>query len=163
MRFGTRTDLKRRWTPQGHRPKTPVRIGYEFAYLYLALCPFNGWLYAIILPYANKETFSLFIKELNQELEVDTLLIADKASFHQSACVENTHLTLTYLPPACPELNPVERLFKEIRRGLANRVFHDLQAAFTTLDHILKYWQQHTQQLINLSLFPYIQNTQLSY
>ena len=162
MRFGTRTDLKRRWTPQGHRPKAPVKIGYEFAYLYVALCPFNGWLYAMILPYANKESFTCFIQELNEELNTNTLLIADRASFHQHACADNTYLTLAYLPTACPELNPVERLFKEIRKGLANRIFANLQIACTTLETIVKQWQYNTHQLINLTLFPYSHNTQLS-
>lgn len=86
MRFGTRTDLKRRWTPQGHRPKAPVKIGYAFAYLYLALCPYTGWLYAMILPYANKQIFTSFIQALDEELDRKTLLIVDRASFH-SKCV----------------------------------------------------------------------------
>ncbi len=162
MRFGTRTDLKKRWTPQGHRPKAPVKIGYEFAYLYLALCPFTGWLYAMLLPYANKQTFATFTQELNQELDRKTLLIVDRASFHQHTCVNDTHLTLSYLPTACPELNPVERLFKEMRKGLANRIFPCLQAAFITLETIVKQWQGNTEQLINLTSFPYIHNTQLS-
>lgn len=34
----------------GHRPVAPVRIGYEFTYLYLALCPFTGEGYAAFLP-----------------------------------------------------------------------------------------------------------------
>jgi transposase len=110
----------------------------------------------------TKETFSTFIQQLNQALDRDTLLIADRASFHQSACMENTQLTLAYLPTACRELNPVERLFKEIRRGVAKRIFPCLQAAFTTIENSVKQWQENTQQLIQLTLFPYIQNTQLS-
>lgn len=82
--------------------------------------------------------------------------------FIQNACVDNTHLTLSYLPTACPELNPVERLFKELRKELANRIFPSLQSAFATLENIVKQWQQNTQQLIRLTLFPYIHNTQLS-
>lgn len=161
MRFGTRTDLKRRWTPQGHRPEAPVKIGYEFAYLYLALCPFTGWLYAMMLPYANKDTFTFFVKELNEQLQTNTLIIADRASFHQSTATGNTQLTLAHLPTACPELNPVERFFKEIRKSLANRIFDSLDTAYVAVENAVKLWQQQTEQLINLTLFPYIQNTQL--
>lgn len=161
MRFGTRTDLKRRWTPQGHRPAAPVKIGYEFAYLYLALCPFTGWLYAMMLPYTNKDTFAFFAQELNEQLHDSTLMIADRASFHQSTAIANTQLTLAHLPTACPELNPVERLFKEIRKSMANRVFDSLDAAFTAVENTVKLWQQQTENLIKLTLFPYIQNTQL--
>ena len=37
-------------------------------------------------------------------------------------------LTIEHLPPYSPELNPVERLFKELRAVLKNRVFESLQA-----------------------------------
>ncbi len=35
---------------------------------------------------------------------------------------------IEHLPPYSPELNPVERLFKELRRELKNRVFESLEA-----------------------------------
>jgi transposase len=117
----------------------------------------------MILPYANKDSFAYFAKELNEQLHRDILLIADKASFHQAACVHNTQLTLAHLPTACPELNPVERFFKEIRKSLANRIFHSLENAFTAVEEAVKQWQHQAQQLIQLTLFPYIQHTQLSF
>ncbi len=42
LRAGTRTETGRKWSPMGHRPYTPVQIGCESLYLYLALCPFRG-------------------------------------------------------------------------------------------------------------------------
>ena len=42
LRAGIRTELGRKWGPVGHRPVSPVRIGHENVYLYLALCPFTG-------------------------------------------------------------------------------------------------------------------------
>ena len=62
MRFGTRTENKRKWTPQGHRPLAPMKIGYEFSYLYLALKPYTGEVFAMILPYMNTECFNIFVK-----------------------------------------------------------------------------------------------------
>ncbi len=49
LRAATRTELGRKWGPVGHRPLSPVRIGYENVYLYLALCPFTGQGYAAFL------------------------------------------------------------------------------------------------------------------
>jgi transposase len=117
----------------------------------------------MILPYANKDSFAYFAKELKEQLHRDTLLIADKASFHQAACVDNTQLTLAHLPTACPELNSVEGFFKEIRKLLANRIFHSLEKVFTAVEEAVKQWQPQAQQLIGLTLFPYIQHTQLSF
>jgi len=41
----------------------------------------------------------------------------------------NTKIELLKLPPASPELNPVERFFKEVRRQMACKVFFTLQQA----------------------------------
>jgi hypothetical protein len=83
MRFGTRTELKRKWTPQGHRPLAPIKIGYQFAYLYVALCPFTGKVFSMILPSMSTECFKLFIQQFNEGLTDQTLVIADNATTHQ--------------------------------------------------------------------------------
>jgi len=156
MRFGTRTELKRRWTPQGHRPKTPVRIGYQFCYLYAAVCPFTGRAFAMLLPQMNKECFGLFIQQFEQHLteqhlteqhlteqhlteqhlteqhladKQSALLIVDRACTHPATLTEGTTITLAQLPTACPELNPVERFFKQMRQQLVNTLFDSIQQA----------------------------------
>jgi transposase len=156
MRFGTRTELKRKWTPQGHRPKGPVKIGYEFAYLYLALCPYSGKVFAMFLPYMNKECFSIFSQQLAQDLSDTTLLIVDRASTHQSSLLANSSIILHHLPAACPELNPVERVFKEIRRKLANRVFLSLQQAEQVLTKLVQELINQPAAIISLSHYDYI-------
>jgi transposase len=156
MRFGTRTELKRKWTPQGHRPKAPVKIGYEFAYLYLALCPYNGEVFAMFLPYMNKECFSLFNQQLAHTVEAPTLLIADKATTHQKNLLTDTCIVLHHLPTACPELNPVERVFKEIRRKLANRVFYSLQQAERVLSQFVQELINQPETIISLTAYNYI-------
>ena len=160
MRFGTRTDLKRRWTPQGHRPRAPMKIGYQFAYLYTAICPFDGQVFAMILPYMNKECFAHFVNALNEYQAKPALLIADRASTHQPALTNGTKLTLRHLPSACPELNPVERFFKELRGRLANRVFDSLEQAYKAVENVVRQFEQQPQVVSQLTLFPYIQNTQ---
>ena len=156
MRFGTRTELKRKWTPQGHRPKAPVKIGYEFAYLYLALCPYSGEIFAMFLPFMSKECFLLFSQQFALSLPATTLLIADRASTHQSSLLANTHIVLQHLPTACPELNPVERVFKEIRRKLANRIFHSLCQAEQILSKIVQELSSQPATIISLTNYDYI-------
>ena len=156
MRFGTRTELKRKWTPQGHRPKAPVKIGYEFAYLYLALCPYSGDAFAMFLPYMSKECFLLFSQQFAQTLPSTTLLIADRASTHQSSLLTNSNIVLQHLPTACPELNPVERVFKEIRRKLANRIFHSLRQAEQILTKIVQELSCQPTTIISLTSYDYI-------
>ena len=174
MRFGTRTDLKRRWTPQAHRPKAPVQIGYQFCYLYVALCPFTGQAFAMLMPQMSKDCFRLFIElfdqhikeqhlnqqHLNQQhLSRPTLLITDRATTHQSKLTEHTQIVLTHLPTACPELNPVERFFKQMRQHLANMIFASLEHAQNKVIEVFEKLTQSTEKISQLTLFPYIQNT----
>ncbi|MXZ41569.1 MAG: hypothetical protein F4Z18_07280 [Caldilineaceae bacterium SB0666_bin_21] len=44
-------------------------------------------------------------------------------------------------PSYAPELNPVERFFRELRRTVEGRVYPDLQAKQAALELILKAWQ----------------------
>lgn len=156
MRFGTRTKHKRKWTPQGHRPFSPMKIGYEFSYLYLALSPYTGEVFAMILPYMNTECFSLFIKEFSQTLTRTTLLIADRATTHQTKATQDTLVVLHHLPTACPELNPVERFFQEIRKELASKVFTCIEQAQQKVCEALMKVTQNLDSVIQLTKFPYI-------
>jgi transposase len=127
MRIGTRTYHKKRWTPQGVRPKCPMKIGYEFAYLYTGIVPQTGDLFCLILPRMTKVCFEIFVKEYLQHLQGNpTLMVLDSAANHQKDVVDNTMLKLLHLPKAAPELNPVERFFKELRKMLSNQVFEDI-------------------------------------
>ncbi len=131
MRFGTRTELGRRWTACGVRPRGEQIIGYEYGYLSVALNPRTGELFALLLPDMRVESFQAFVDEFCRCFGKKTFvrLITDGAAAHRSTRLKiSEKLTIEYLPPYSPELNPVERLFKELRAELKNRVFESLQA-----------------------------------
>jgi len=131
MRFGTRTELGRRWTACGVRPTGEQIIGYEYGYLSVALNPATGELFALILPDMTVESFQAFIDEFIEFVGRQTFvrLITDGAAAHRSTRLKiESRLSIEHLPPYSPELNPVERLFKELRAVLKNRVFERLQA-----------------------------------
>jgi transposase len=131
MRFGTRTELGKRWTACGFRPTGEQIIGYEYGYLSVALNPVSGELFALILPDMTVESFQAFVDEFVKFVGEKTFvrLITDGAAAHRSTRLRIANrLTIEHLPPYSPELNPVERLFKELRAALKNRVFESLQA-----------------------------------
>jgi transposase len=151
--------LKRRWTPVGHRPHCPVKIGYDFGYLYCAICPFTGDLFCLLLPHMTKVCFEIFIKQFEEHLEgrPETLLIADGAGNHQAdVLAKDSPITLEKLPAACPELNPVERFFQELRKELANQVFEVIEAIEEKIMQILKRYWNEPNIVISLTSFPYI-------
>ena len=131
MRFGTRTELGKRWTACGVRPTGEQLIGYEYGYLSVALNPCTGELFALLLPDMRIESFQAFLDEFVKFIGQQSFarLITDGAAAHRSTRLKvGAELSLEHLPPYSPELNPVERLFKELRRELKNRVFESYEA-----------------------------------
>ena len=49
------------------------------------------------------------------------------------------HLAIeVYLPPYCPELNPVERFFQDVKKYIKNKIFGTLNKLEKELIEILK-------------------------
>ncbi len=164
MRYGTRTHCRRRWSRKGRRPVCKVKIGYKWAYLYVALCPYTGDVFACLLSHLNKVCFDIFIKEFKKHLikeEIIThhdklLIIGDGASAHQKQLVEKYGLEWEKLPAACPELNPVERFFEELRKFTANEVFEDIEQIENLIDKLVNEYICNPTAVCKLTLFPYL-------
>jgi transposase len=154
MRIGTRTALGRKWTPMGARPCGKQQIGYEYLYLYVAIKPFTGEVFALFLPRLDKECFGIFINERSLQLKRRMLLVADGATAHRLE--ENDLVELAKLPPYAPELNPVERFFEELRRKLEFRVFETLDQAEDFVGAAIQEFLQDRERVKRLTLFPYI-------
>lgn len=162
MRYGTRTHCRRRWTRQGRRPRCRVKLGYEWGYLYVALCPFTGDVFAMFLSHLDRDCFGYFLEQLQAHLRgkgiTRALLIGDGATAHTSQHWQGREVDWERLPTACPELNPVERFFEELRAGTANRVFDSKQQVEDLLESLLLDYQNHPQQVKDLTLYPYIES-----
>jgi transposase len=159
LRAGTRTELGCKWAPMGHRPVAPVRIGYENTYLYLTLCPFTGQGYAAFLPQLNSEQFGWFIQQVQACVGQQSLFVADGATAHRADLFDPGKLVFERLPAACPELNPVERFFKEVRKQLKNQVFDYLQDAQSKIKSIVEDLFGQEGKVRSLTCFPYLINT----
>lgn len=164
MRAGTRTQCKRRYAPRGHRPVCKVKLGYEFCYLYAAIAPATGKFIALLLPDMTKDSFSLFVDHFQNETKVlhghhRVVLIADQAGAHQRKICESKGIAFEPLPAGCPELNPVERFFEELRNELSNRTFATIRKLQNYLCKILKKYFDHPETLVQLCHYPYIRDT----
>ena len=92
---------------------------------------------------------NVFLEMLSKELgEHDhAVLIMDQAGWHKAKkLVLPENITILYLPPYSPELNPVERLWAYLRSHyLSNRAYDDY-------DHLLaasaEAWQHLTPELL---------------
>jgi transposase len=164
MRSGTRSQSKRRWASSGHRPLCKVKLGYEFTYLYCAIAPAIGRMVALLLPDMSLQCFELFMDYFKLQTRAlhgnhPVVIIADKAGCHQKRICRRKGIALEHLPRGCPELNPVERFFEELRKDLADRIFSNLKEVELFLSKLLKKYWQHPKRIIRLCNYPYMRTT----
>lgn len=76
---------------------------------------------------------NLLLAEISQSLSEDAhaLIIMDRAPWHRSVTVPD-NITIQYLPPYSPELNPIEQVWDFIRSNyLSNRVYKTIDEVFS--------------------------------
>jgi len=155
-RFGRINDVRRCWAPPGIRPVVPFQIVREYTYAYAAVCPFDGDLDALILPDVNTQSMSLFLRELSlNHAHEHIVLILDRAGWHTAKDLTvPQNITLHWLPPYSPELNPVEHLWDEIReKWFLNRYFNSLESVEDRLMQALKTLMENPKLVESICLF----------
>ena len=81
----------------------------------------------------------------------------DGAGGHRSEDMQAVDAPRVVQPPYAPELNPVERFFRELRRALEGRVYPTLQAKQAALEPILQAWQADPERVKKLCGWSWIQ------
>jgi putative transposase len=134
--FGRISKPKYCWCYKGLRPVVPSQHIREYRYAYGAVEPLTGESFFLVLPYSNTDCMNIFLKGLSAEYPDDfILLVLDGASWHRSKELHiPENIELFYLPPATPEMNPMEQIWKEARRrGFHNEVFKTLEKVIDRL------------------------------
>ena len=131
--FGRINKPKYCWCQKGIRPSVPCHHIREYRYVYGAVEPLTGESCFWIMPCCNTDCMNFFLSRLAEQYPDDIILLCcDGAAWHKAAalhCPENVRLF--YIPPYTPEMNPIEQIWKEIRKmGFRNEVF-------TTLDKVI--------------------------
>ena len=79
---------------------------------------------------------NVFIQKLSTEFPDDyILLVVDGAAWHKSKSLNiPQNIEIFSLPPYTPEMNPIEQIWKEIRKcGFRNEVFSSLKKVINLL------------------------------
>jgi transposase len=138
-RFGQHGTLTRIWAKVGSRPRAIRQTQYDYLYLFTAVCPETGEASGLITASINIDSMNAFLKQLSNELpkEVHAAVVLDRAGWHTSPKLKvPDNVSLIYLPPKSPELNPTENLWHYLRSHYwSNRLYktwEDLKTAATT-------------------------------
>jgi len=134
--FGRISNPRRCLCPKGIRPTVPCLRIREYRYAFGAVEPKNGRSHFLILPRCDTANMNYFLQSLSEEFPKALIfLLLDGASWHKSnALIIPPNICLFYLPPATPEMNPIEQIWKEIRkRGFKNEIFKTLEKVIDRL------------------------------
>lgn len=141
------TVQRRKITASGVKPVGPVQWRFLYRWLYGVIDPIQGEHFMLEFSHLDGICFERFLQRLSQaypnELHVIQL---DNAPAHISGSIEiPENIRLLFQPPYSPELNPIERVWLELKRSLAWRHFESLEQLQS---HISLWVQQLEPQTI---------------
>ena len=157
--FGRINIPRKCWAAERMRPKAGRQIVREHVYVFAAVCPSLGEMTSLILPYADTEMMSLFLKQVSIEFPNYYIVMQmDGASWHSSqALVIPENIAIIEQPACSPELNPAEHIWEDIReKDLPNKVFESLDEVEEDLVKGLNRIASDPTRLQSMTYFPHI-------
>ncbi len=145
--FGRINKPKYCWCAKGTRPSVPCHHVREYRYVYGAVEPLTGEGFFLIMPYCNTVCMNVFLAELSKKYPNDKIiLVCDGAAWHKSkSLIIPDNIELVFIPPYTPEMNPIEQIWKEIRKiGFKNEVFQTLQNVMDRLCYVIRSLSKNT-------------------
>ena len=138
------------------QPVGAVQHVFEWFYVYGAVEPTTGDRFFLELPYLNTEMFQLFVDAFAQAFPDSlNILLLDNSGAHTSQrLILPENVQLVFLPPYCPELSPIKRVWRDVKDDLAWQQFTDLDAQQNSLSTLLRAYAADTLQ--SLTSYPYL-------
>ena len=146
---------RRRITVSGIKPVGPVQYQFENFYVYGAVEPTTGASFFLELPQLNAANFQIFLNEFAQHYqETLNIVLMDNGSCHKAkSLVLPDNVVCLFLPPYSPELNPIERLWRDLKDRLAWVLFTQLEELERYVETIIR--QYAKAAIRSLTSYPY--------
>lgn len=126
-RIGQQGSRTRIWAKRGTRPRVVKQQQFLYQYIFGAVCPAQKQCAALVVPYANHESFNEHLKEISLHVPEGrhAVVILDQAGWHHKKDLRiPNNISILHLPPYSPELNPQEQVWQYLKdTHLANRTF----------------------------------------
>jgi transposase len=158
-RLGLHLPLTRRLTAQGIKPIQLHQPLYQYYWLYAAVEPATGQACWWEMPALDSVCFEAFVQQLGEQYaQALNVLVVDNAPAHTAHTLQlPDNVVLLFLPPYCPELNPIERLWEDLK----SRISATDQTVRTELnalrEHVAEIINRYTlEQLRSLTGYDYI-------
>ncbi len=156
-RFGLHEGITRRFlTAPGVKPHQLMLPRYEYFWLFGAAEPATGESFFLEMPALDSACFQVFIDEFARaNRESMNVLVIDGAPAHVAhSLVIPDNVVLFRLPPYCPELNPAERIWQDLRKRLLIGLPAGLQAL---KDDVTRIVCDYTPEILaTITGYPYL-------
>ena len=155
-RFGLLPIHRRKITMPGVKPVSKVQYDFDNYYLYGAADPRTGDSFFLELPYLNTECFQIYLDELSKAYDDSfNIMLLDRGAFHRSGSLKiPSNVALIFIPPYSPELNPIERLWEDIKAEIADELHSDIEALKKRVASVLNGYSE--AEIRSLTGYPYL-------
>lgn len=154
-RLGLLPVVRRRITACGVQPVATVTHQFDNFYLYGAVAPTSGASFFLELPYLNSRAFQVWLDGFAATFpESLNLLVLDNGAGHKAKALRwPSNVVAVFLPPYSPELNPMERLWRDLKDKLADISAQTIEALSDAVCSVIQNYAPAT--LHSLTSFPY--------
>lgn len=152
------TVLRRAITLAGVKPVGPYQHRFIYRYCYGLVDPTGGDLFFTTAPQVNTLYFEFMLREFSlHEPETMKFIFLDKAGYHRAKELQvPDNIRLVFLPSSNPELNPVERFWRDMKDKVAFHNFRDEQELEEWITATVRNYSK--EQVASLTGYPYITN-----
>ena len=154
------------WFERGVRPEGLIDHRYASAWLYGAVRAGTDEAFALVMTEVGAAAMQVFLDRFAATLPrgVHAALMLDGAGWHTAGEIAvPANVSLVFLPPYSPKLNPAERVWLHLReRYLSLRLFRDLD---DIIYGCCDAWNRMTAEpgrVASLTNFPYIKSVRIS-
>ena len=154
-RLGLLPVVRRRITARGVQPVATVTYQFDNFYLYGAVEPTTGASFFLELPYLNSRAFQRWLDDFAATFPDSlNMLVLDNGAGHKAKAIRwPANVVPVFLPPYSPELNPIERLWRDLKDKLADVPAKTLAALSDAMCAIIQHYSSATLQ--SLTSFAY--------
>lgn len=135
---------------RGVKPLIPYQHRFDNFYLFGAYAPSDGDHFTLELPKCNTDWFAAWLNAFSvHRPEEFKMVIVDNGAFHKAQRLQiPSNISLIFLPPYSPELNPAEQIWRWIKDRLANTIHETLEELANAVAAILGAMTAETIQSI---------------
>jgi transposase len=146
------------WSPTGQQPLVRTsgrRTGYK---VFGVMDYFRGqvWYHGSTERF-TAASYQAFLEQVLQDTTAPLILIQDNARYHTAKAMQTffaqhaDRLTVYHLPVASPDYNPIEHLWRNVKREKThNRYFPTFESLVTAVETALAQFQQQPQRVKQL-------------